>query len=91
MKLHQAIESHMERYNNFEAAMDMLCMFVAELKNVIYAEDVNADKKIKKINQIKLALVNVKSSRFTDEELRLLNNFICQNIDLCDKAVLSLK
>lgn len=91
MKLHEAIESHMERYNNFEAAMDMLCLFVAELRNVIYADDMNVEKRINKINQIKEALMAVRSSRFTQEELRLLNNFISQNINLCDVAISSLK
>jgi hypothetical protein len=91
MKLHQAIESQLERYNNFEAAMDMLCLFVAELRNVIYSEDMTSEKKINKIKQIKDALIAVKSSRFTQEELRILNNFISQNINLCDVAMSALK
>lgn len=79
----EIIQSHIERVTAFEAALELLCVTVAELKNNVAAIQKGQDRNLE-ICEIKKVLENILSQKLSEKELVLLKGPICKYIDLCD-------
>jgi hypothetical protein len=81
--LNQMIHQHLERYNNFDAALELLGLAIAELKKAISDMQDGADR-TKEINQLKKVFEAILKNKLSEKELIVLESSIHKYIDLCN-------
>lgn len=85
-KIAQIIESHIEKQTDFEAALELLCVVMIELKNNV-SEMLEQKERKPEISKIKKILEHDLPARFSEDELVFLGSFIEKNIILCEKLL----
>ena len=80
----EIIDNHLERFNNFEAVMDLLCSIIAEIKNLLSADDIEALQNQKKLRTLQQSLESVLQKKLSVEEQVFLKGFVMKYVLLCE-------
>lgn len=83
----EIINSHLERFNNFEAVMDLLCSVIAEVKIILTADDAVGNENQKKLRVLKQSLESILQKNLNNDERILLKGFVMKYTQLCEELI----
>lgn len=81
----EIISNHMERFNNFEAALDLISSAVNEIKEIIRLEGDSWLESREKIMALAQVLESVLQKSLNNEERLFLKGFVMRYVLLCEE------
>ncbi len=84
----EIIKNHLERFNNFEAAMDLLCSIIAEIKIIVSANDQAWPENQEKLLVLTQSLQSILQKNLNNDERVLLKGFVMKYVQLCEELLI---